>query len=191
MKSLKVIQVLAKIAWVLCRIVFVVCIVGAAASVVGLSIFHLVQNVKINAEQTVAQLIEEQHIRIPEAYAGMGIALLSCGVGIFLAKYNELFFKKEIDERTPFKREIVKQMKTVAIVNILVSLALGIIAATAMSIVLSINHLESINRGDFSLFSTVGFGISLLIISLFCDYGAEVSEHKEEVSEHKEPEEIK
>lgn len=175
MRSLKIIQVLAKILWVICKVLFVIFIIGAAGCVLGLALFGAVQPLKVNAEQTVAQLLEEKGIQPALAYAGMSAGLISCGGGIFLAKYNEIFFKKELDEGTPFKHHIVKEMRKVALVNILVSLGLTIVGAIVISVVCAVNHIES--RQDFmQMISTVGFGLALLVISLFCEYGADLAE---------------
>ena len=135
MKSLKVIQVLAKIAWIICKILFILFIIGGVGCVMGLSLFAIVQGVKVNADQTVAQLLAEKGIQTPLAYAAMAAGLISCGGGAFLAKYTELFFKEELDVGTPFKHDMVKKMRKVAIVNICVSLGLAIVSSCVVSIV--------------------------------------------------------
>ena len=182
MKSLKIIQVLAKIIWVICKILFVLFIIGAAGCLMGLILFSSVQGLKVNSEQTVAQLLAEKGVQPALAYAGMSAGLISCGGGIFLAKYNELFFKEELDVGTPFKRDIVSKMRKVALVNIIVSFGLSIIGAIVISIVCAVNHIEN-RQGVGEIISTVGFGLALLVISLFCEYGAELAEPKEEVVE--------
>ena len=86
MRSLKIIQVLAKIIWIICKVLFILFIIGAVGCLMGLALFGLVQNVKVNADQTVAQLLAEKGVETALAYAGMSAGLISCGGGIFLAK---------------------------------------------------------------------------------------------------------
>ena len=174
MKALRIIQVLAKIARVICVILFVFCIVGAAGCLIGLITLPLSENIVIFDGKTVVEFINEKGGSMSKAYGGIVAGLLSCGVGIFLSKYNELFFKEEIELGTPFKMNIVKKMRKVAIVNIIATVALSIAVGIAVVIIQAIYH-EDINL-DLNLFSTIGFGISLLIISLFCEYGAEKEE---------------
>ena len=180
MRSLKIIQVLAKIIWIICKVLFILFIIGAAGCLMGLTLFGLVQNVKVNADQTVAQLLAEKGVETALAYAGMSAGLISCGGGIFLAKYTELFFKEELDAGTPFKHDIVSKMRKVALVNILVSLGIAIVGAIVVGVVCALNHID--NKPDLvDAFSTVGFGLALLVISLFCEYGADLAEPKQEV----------
>ena len=180
MKSLKIIQILAKIAWIICKIVFIACIVGASCCLLGLILIPIFKDVVVYEGKSVEVLIAEKGHPLYESILACAVGFASCGTGIFLGKYNELFFKEELDVGTPFKHEIVKKMRKVAIVDIAVSFALGLVCAIAVAIVEHVNH----TTVDFKyeLMSFVGFGISLLIISLFCEYGADVSEPKSEES---------
>ena len=177
MKSLKTIQVIAKILRILLVIGFVACIVGASICLISLILLPIFQDVVLYEDKTITILLAQENIPLYEAYASMSVGLLGCGVGIFLCKYNELFFKEEIDLGTPFTRYIVKKMRVVAVVDISVSFAVGLISGLAFSIVGAINHAKVDFKGES--FSFVGFGIALLIISLFCEYGAEIKEEKD------------
>ncbi len=178
MKALKIIQVLAKISEIICMVLFILCIIGAAGCLIGLIVVPIIQNTPLVDDKTLVDILAEQHVLMSEVYSGIVVGLLSCGVGAFLNKYNNIFFKEETALGTPFKMEIVKKMRKVAIVNIVATLALSIIASGSVAIIGVILH-ESV-KFDWSLYSTIGFGISLLIISLFCEYGAEKDEPKPE-----------
>ena len=177
MKSLRIIQILAKIARVICIIVFVCSIIGAVGCISGLIALPLTQDAIVIDGKTLAEYLLEKDIPIEKAYAAMATGLASCGVSIFLSKYNELFFKREIELGSPFNDEIVKRMRKVAIVNIVVSLVLSVACAISISIVENVTKINMSFRFDY--FSSIGYGISLLIISLFCDYGAEKSKPSE------------
>jgi hypothetical protein len=176
MKSLKIIQVLAKIMWILSMIAFIACIVGASLCFVGIIVFSATKDVVVDEGQTFTILLADRGVPEPGVYSALITGLIVSGVGIYLGKINEIFFKKEIALGTPFKKEVVSEMRKLAIINIVASIATGILCAIALSIVAAIYRYDSGFHLEF--FSTVGYGISLLILSLFCDYGAELEEKK-------------
>lgn len=175
MKSLRIIQVLAKICRIVCIIVFVACIIGAAGCFVALVILPIVKDIVVHDGKTIAELIaQDGKTNVNTIIAACGMGLFGCGVEIFLAKYNELFFKKEIEVGTPFKKDIVKEMRIVAVVNIAVSLSAVIMVGIALGIVRAL--VRDLQHFDNYIGTPIGYGIALLIISLFCDYGAELNE---------------
>ena len=181
MKSLKIIQVLAVICRVICIIVFVACIIGAVGCLLGLTILPIVKDVVVHDGKTIAELIaEDGKTTVETIIAGCGVGLFGCGVEIFLAKYNELFYKKEIAVGTPFNKEIVRDMRILALVNILVSLTAVIMVGIALGIVRAL--VRDVQHFNNYIGTPIGYGIALLVISLFCDYGAELN-NKPEVME--------
>ena len=178
MKSLRIIQVLAKIARVLCIICFVCCIVGAVACLAGLIVLPIIQDKSFPDGKTVVAFLLEHQLTLEVCYSGLAVGLLGSGVGIFLAKYNELFFKEEIAVGTPFKMDIVRKMRRMSLVNIIVSISASVLAAIVVLIIQT--AFQAKFKFNYGLVSTVGFGISMLIISLFCEYGAEPEKVEEE-----------
>lgn len=172
MKALRIIQILAKIARIICLIVFIACIVGASISLLGLILIPLCKGTVIYENKTVEVLIAEKGLPLYLAITNCAVGFISCCTGIFLGKYNELFLKEEIELGTPFTRDMVKKMRKVAIVDIIASFALALVCGIGIAIVQYVNHAEVEFKYEFMSF--VSFGISLLIISLFCEYGAEV-----------------
>ena len=73
-------------------------------------------------------------------------------------------------------------MRITAVVNIATSIGTSIICGIIIAIFYLVNNAEV--KIDFNLFSTIGFGIALLVLSLFCDYGAELEENKVEIKEN-------
>ena len=171
MKSLKTIQVLAKIAKIICTVLFIVCIVGASCCALSVIILPVTKDVILYEDKTFSVVLAEQGTSYIDALTGSVIGLIVCGVGIFLAKYTELFFKKELELGTPFDKGLVKDMRKMALIHIIVSIVASIITSIVYFIfkesVPDFNGTYDFNGGS------IGFGISMLIISLFCDYGAE------------------
>lgn len=172
MKSLKIIQVLAKIARIVCLVVFIACIVGAAGCFLGLVIFSVIKDIPFGQGPTISERLIEQGTNSETVIVSIIVAMASCGLSIFLAKFNEIFFRNEVKEGTPFKKEVVRDMRITAIVNMAVSFSFFIMMAITVGIIKAFLR----NLGNIELsFSwwIIGYGLSLLVISLFCDYGAE------------------
>ena len=178
MKSLKIIQVLATICRVICIVVFVACIIGAVGCAVGLVNLPIVKDVVVHDGKTIAELIaEDGKTNVETIITGCAVGLFGCGVEIFLAKYNENFFKKELQIGTPFKKEVVRDMRIMAVVNMATSLAAVIMVAIGVGIARAL--VRDIQHFNNYIGTPIGFGIAMLVISLFCDYGAELNGDKD------------
>ena len=177
MKSLKIIQVLCQIARVIFLILFILCIIGAVGCTIAFIVMPIVQNFPVDEGKTMGEIMTEEGVSFPDVYTGLIVGLFSSGVGIFLAKINEQFFVKEINKGTPFDHEIVKDMRKLALTCIITTVAYSIVTAIAVLIVQAINHVDLSFKYD--LLSSISWGIFLLIVSLFCDYGAELNEQLE------------
>ena len=171
MKSLKTIQVISKVFWIICKVMFVICIVGAAGCLLGAILIGSLQNVVIWEDVTVASFVEDKGSNVTTAILACVIGFICCGAGIALSKLSELFFKKELDKGTPFDKELVKDMRILGLIHVANAIVLGSIIGLTILIVRNTTHdvLDVRNEG----FSTFWFGAVLLLISLFCDYGAE------------------
>lgn len=176
MKSLRIIQALAKIARIICLIVFILCIIGAAGCLIGIIVVSSLRNVVLYEGKTLNDILIENRATFESVIAALIVGLLSTGVGIYLSKYNELFYKRELAVGTPFKMEVVKDIRKVSVVNIVVSFSLAVVATITVLIISGVTgvHVEV----SYSLFGTIGYGLVLLLISLFAQYGAEIDEAK-------------
>jgi len=171
MKSLRIIQILSKIAWVICKIIFILCIVGASCCLLSLIILPIMKDVVIYENTTFTVLLMEKGTDLPTAITAVAIGLGVCGVSIFLAKYTELFFKKELDLGTPFNKVIVRDMRKLALVHVIASLVM--IIAIAITVAIVRHFYPDLPKFNDHYGGSIGFAITMLIISLFCDYGAE------------------
>ena len=173
MKSLKIIQVLSKIAKILCTVLFIVCIVGASCCALAVILLPIFKDTVIYENKSFSIIIAENGSNYMTAFVGSLVGLIVCSTGIFLSKYTELFFEKELELGTPFNKELVKDMRKMALVHIFVSLGIAILLAILVGC-FKLNYPElDFSNDDHG--GTIGFGIAMLIISLFCDYGAELS----------------
>lgn len=174
MKALKRIQLLSKIAEVVCRIIFIFCIIAVAGAAISLLVVGFAKN-NVDFQNELGK----RNITLTKVVCDSLVTLLSCGCGIYLSYYNEKLFKKEIKLGTPFDLGLVKDMRKVAIINIILCIALSIVVAIVVAIVKAINN--STEAVDYDVWTTVMFGIFLLIISLFCEYGASLLDKEDKI----------
>lgn len=181
MRSLRRIQILCKIGKIICLVLFILAIIGAAGCLISIPALALgkglSESIRIEGK-TFEEYIAEQGMSMPALYVALAVGLFFCGVGIFLAKYNQLFYERELKDGTPFTRDFVKYMRKVALVNIIVSASAGIIVAIALAICKLTIDLSGLKNDGFS-WSTLGYGISLLILSIFVEYPVEAQEVKQ------------
>ena len=174
MKSLKIIQILAKIIKIVCTVLTIIFIVGASICALSIILLPILKDTVIYEGKSFSIIIAENGTNYITALVASIVAFISCGAGIFLAKYTESFFKKELELGTPFNKELVKDMRKMAVVHIVLSIVVLIIISILIAIFESI-YPEIIDI-EYRFSGTIGFGLAMLVISLFCDYGAETKQ---------------
>ena len=179
MKSLKTIQVLAKVGRILSKIIFILCIVGFCGCIVGiLSLALGLESFKIG-DVTIRGLIEEKaEISMATLYAAMAVGIVYCAAEAVLCKYSETYFKNELADGTPFTQRGAKELKRLGIIVIVVSLCVGTVCAIGLAI--AHRAYPEIAKLPLESIGSVGIGIMMLIASLLCRYGAELREGKTE-----------
>ena len=190
MKSLKIIQVLAKVFKIICFVLFILCIVGAAGCFIAMIVVPIVAALPADEGKTVADVMAENGSPVHEVVGRLAVAFISCGTYIFINKINEKLFADELEVGTPFNHEIVSKMRKTAIINLIAAVALCITAGIVVAIISAI-YRAHVSYG-YELWSSLGFGLFLLVLSLFCDYGACIldGEAKQEKPEEVEAEKV-
>ena len=180
MNTLKTIQTLAKIGKVFSKIIFVCCIVGFCGCIVG------IVSLAIGAEAfklggvTVHSMIEnEAGMNMPTLYASMAVGLIFCAAEAVLCKFAEIYFKNELADGNPFTLRGAKELLRLGILTIAIPLGTGIVCSIGVAIADTIY--PGIDKLSIGEFSSVGLGVMLIVLSLFCRYGAELNEAKSEV----------
>ena len=175
MKSLKIIQVLFKVARILALIFFILSIIGAAGCLIALIVMPCIKDIVVEQGKTIADLMAEQGVDVYGVIAAIAVGLVGCGVSIFLCKYSELYFLKELKVGTPFTKEMAKEMRKYGLIFAIVSAGSTIIIATTYAVV---HHfIPSIGRYETSIsVGSIVYGLFFIILSVFCDYGAERDE---------------
>ena len=185
-KTLKAIQILAKIGKILSIIAYVASMIGAITCAVCAGLFAIYGKDAIStAKDNMNQIEDEQARQILEKLdvtmliTMMGIAAVLCAAGCVVAHFAKKYFKHELEDGTPFTMRGAKELMRLGIIHICVNIGVSIVAGAVWAIVQqSIEGLEDSNFEGVS----IGLGIVFIIVSLICRYGAELTEGKTEAA---------
>ena len=165
MSSLDKIQKFSKLGKILCSIVFVFCMIGIIGSVVGIAFLAAgVDAIHIGGVtlKSIVQINSGTSIDTANIY--MVVAIILCSGEAVIAKFAEHYFKGELLDGTPFNMERSKELTRLGIVTEVVA---AIVYEIMSFIFVNTDSLEIGNCGS------VGIGITFIIVSLICRYGAE------------------
>lgn len=167
MKSLEVIQKIVKVLRILAKIAYIFCIIGAVASAIGAaSLFAIDENSEI--WKKALEAIYPDTIDLAAVRCTCLTGVFGCAAGAVLSWFSKRLFEDELAAGTPFDRHICKDVLKVGIIYLAVSVGSGIIIA----IIYACFNLDADGSG-FSGFTT---GIVYIICWLLCRYGADVKE---------------
>ena len=156
MKSLKTIQTLSKIGKIISKIVYICCIVGFIGCAVGIVAISIVGNA-LDMEMPLAAVV-----------AG----LILCAGEYVAARMAYRYFENELNAGTPFTLEGANELMRLGIFVIGIDVASGILAQVAHGIIrVMTGNMEALTLEDGD---SVALGIMLIVISVFCRYGAEL-----------------
>ena len=176
MKTLNAIQKLFKLGKALSSVMFVFCVVGFCGGAVGmLSMAAGAPPLKIGGV-TLRSILKADAQTAPGAvYAAMAAAMILCAGEAVLAKFAEHYFRRELDDGTPFTLGGAKALTRLGVLTICIPLG----AQTAAAIVCA----AAGQSGDLPLRlsggGSVALGVMFLVTSLICRYGAELYEEKQ------------
>lgn len=167
MKSLEIIQKIVKVLRILAKIAYIFCIIGAVASAIGAaSLFAIDENSEI--WKKALEAIQPDTIDLAAVRCTCLTGVFVCAAGAVLSWFSKRLFEDELAAGTPFDRNICKDVLKVGIIYLAVSVVSGIIIA----IIYACFKLDADGSG-FPGFTT---GIVYIIFWLLCRYGADVKE---------------
>lgn len=180
MNTLKTIQTLAKIGKVFSKIIFVCCIVGFCGCIVGIVSLALgAETFKLGGVTIHSMIENEAGLNLPTLYASMAVGLLFCGAEAVLCKFAEAYFKHELADGDPFTLRGAKELLRLGILTIVIPL--GTVIVCSIGVAIADNMVPGIDKLSIGEFSSVGLGVMMIVLSLFCRYGAERNEGKPDV----------
>ena len=180
MKERNTIQTLSKIGKILSKIIFVCCIVGFCGCIVGIVSLALgAETFKLGGVTIHSMIENEAGMSLPTLYASMAVGLLFCGAEAVLCKFAEAYFKHELADGDPFTLRGAKELLRLGILT--VAIPLGTVIVCSIGVAIADNMVPGIDKLSIGEFSSVGLGVMMIVLSLFCRYGAERNEGKPDV----------
>ena len=175
MKTLKTLQVLAKIGRILSTIVFIVCVVGGALCLLAIPCLAIIPEGFQIGGTTIRGLIEQNaDWSLPTCYLAMIQGVIFCAGEAVLAKFAERYFKNELAVGTPFTFDGSKELMRLGILAVCIPIGTSIVAAIVYGIFRAVT--KDVVNPDFDNSPSIILGVMLVVGSLLCRHGAEVSE---------------
>ena len=172
MKTLKTIQMLAKIGRVLSKIVFIFCIIGFCGCIIGITSVAAGGHVFLLFGTSLDELlVNEAGITVGTLYASMAVGLILCAGEAVLAAFAECYFKREIVAGTPLTNAGANEMMRLGILAIAIPLGTQMIAEIVH--VIFKKAMEGVEPMKLDAYGSVGVGIMFILAALICRYGAQ------------------
>lgn len=167
MKNLNTLQTLCKIGKILSKIVFIFAVVGACLCAVGLICLPLGGG-------------EIFKLGSVDLYA-LSAWLIVLVVKAVLAKFAELYFKRERAAGTPFTMEGAQELRRLGILTICIPTGCALLAQIVQSIVSALAETDAAEwLSAYDNESHILLGVTFLIVSVLCRYGAELCSSAQE-----------
>ena len=175
MKSLNIIQTMAKVAQVISNVIFVCAIVGlclcvgaAVGFAFGFDGFRL-------GDVNVRGLLQIQEgMSQGTVIAGLVKGILYCIGSIVLAKLSLRYFKGELEVGTPFTADGAKQLQQLGILTAVLSVATQIVLAIVYAVLEKLYPGEVFAEIDLGVALTIG--LAMIVISQICKYGSQLNQ---------------
>lgn len=174
MKTLKTIQKLSKVGEILSKIMFICCIVGFCLCIAGFVSMGLgAPALKLGSITLKGIINTEAETTIGTIYTAMAVGLILCAREAVLAKFAECYFKHELADGTPFTFSGAEELKRLGILTICIPVGTQIAAEIVYAVMKQM--MQDIAPFRLHNSSSIGLGITFIIVSLICQYGAEKS----------------
>jgi len=178
MKSLKPIQMFAKIGKIVSLVIHIVCMVGGIGCIVGIVALAVIPDGFKLGGVTIRGFINNyDNLSIGACYTAMAIGAVVCICEAILAKIAHLYFKHELDAGTPFTFDGAKELLRLGICTVAISVGASILAAITYAVMSSL--FSGVNELHFEFGTSIGVGLMFIVMSFFCKYGAEIREQSE------------
>ena len=108
----------------------------------------------------------------------LSVGAVCCAAEAVLSKFAEVYFKHELADGNPFTLRGAKELLRLGILTIAIPLGTVIVCSIGVAIAEVIHPgVDELSIGEFT---SAGVGVMMIVLSLFCRYGAERSNGKAE-----------
>lgn len=170
-KTLTTIQTLMKVGRILSGIAYVCSLVGGILCIVGLVTAGAPRSIVLGGVTIHTLIASLDNLNLGAFYSTAVTALFACISTCILAKLASRYFNHELTAGTPFTIEGARELLRLGICIICVPLAAIIIAKICCATIGVLFPGEAII--DFNAEAPVLLGVVIIVMSLFCKYGAE------------------
>lgn len=173
-KTLNAIQVFSKIGKILCTIIHVFCIVGIVGCCIGLATYGSFDSALKIGDVSIYGIVKAGvDVTRGTVYASMTTALIYCIGQVILTRIAGRYFKNELKAGTPFTMDGAKELLHLGICTICIPIGTAIAASISYAIIS--NVFEHVADMTIDNLTTPGLGIGMILVSLICKYGAQLS----------------
>lgn len=175
MKTLKTIQTLAKIGKVLSCIAFIFACIGFGGSVVGAlsAAFGGGFAIKLGGVTIYDLFGGARYSELEGVCAALLGWMIVCAGEAVVAKFAELYFKRELAAGTPFTLSGAKELTRLGILTLAVPTGCAVLAAVVSGIAASFLRAGEAMDVHFDNGASIAFGVMFLAVALLCRLGAE------------------
>ena len=180
MKSLKTIQTLSKIGKVLSKIAFVFSIVGLCVYIAGL-VSLLLNNgslIEIGGVTLHSLISENSGYNTKSISAALSGGMIVYAGKAVVAKVAEIYFKHELQAETPFTSSGAYELERLGFLTITVSAGSAVLGTIVQGLVADFAGAEVLMENTYDCESAVFIGITFIVMSIVCKYGAEIIEDR-------------
>lgn len=182
MKSLKVLQVLAKIGKIVSKVVYICCLVGFCGCIFGIIALAVGADVvKIGGVTLDVLLKSEADTSLSTVYTAIASAIPLCAGGAAVAKIAERYFKRELETGTPFSEEGAKELFKLGVYIIVLPLCSLVLANIIQDIMAKV--MTDVVKTKLEGWTSVGLGVAFIVMALMCRYGSELNDKRESESD--------
>ena len=182
MKTLENIQKIFNACRIISKIGKICCTVGAVMSAAGLfSLAVLPEAIKLGGV-TIKGLVEKsEDMSMGDTYTALAVSIVYCVAYAILCNVAEKYFTHELAAGTPFTLDGAKEMKNLGFYTICVP----VIGNFAAQIICQIMQKVLTDVADFPTgnYASVALGLTIIVMSMICQYGAESKDKVEESTE--------
>ena len=173
MNSLKTIQTLSKIGQIISKIVYICCMVGFIACAVGIVAIAIGGNALVFDDTSLNDVLNSEAVSMGTALAAVVVELILCAGEYVVSRMAYRYFDNELNAGTPFTFDGAKELMRLGIFVVGISIGSGVLAQIAHGIISAV--MENVEALPLESGDNVAIGIMLIVISLFCRYGAELA----------------
>lgn len=176
MKTLSTIQILSKIGKILSKIAYICCIVGLCGCAVGIvALLVGAETVKLGGMTLHSILESEAGMSLGTLWASIAAGMILCVGEIIVSRKAQTYFDHELKAGTPFTLDGAKELMQLGISTIWIPIVTMVLAQVAQGVIGQ--FLGDVEKLSLDGYDSVVLGVTFIIVSLLCRYGAERTEN--------------